>query len=368
MTFKQIEKELSSFLKGESWTNCDRNKKNIPVTWLDPTVENAEIFNRAYNLVKDWKDCEMTPSGGISQNMYKFRYNRKKITVTKTGYELLIIGAEKCYCVRFRHDYGKCEDGKMAGKAAFAQFYKKCKKEGLDLSSVAIENGKEVKETIPMPDIRLMYIYKDMTLEHAFHVDINSAYMAGIKKAYGHLGDGALGRVIQDIFDHRKDNTKSAKYNKSILNCSQGFMQSQYCVLNHKGYALAHLSKAGIEYCYNTLQDIIKYYMDLGCVFIGTNTDGAWFLQNDVPEEDIKANESKELGKYKVDHWNCTLRYKSKGAYEYMENGEYKAVVRGKTRLDSVKPREQWVWGDIYQLDCEPIKFNFIEGEGIIEL
>lgn len=368
MTYEQIDKELSSFLEGKSWINAKRNKLNIPITWLIPTTENAEIFNRAYSLVKDWKDIELTKSGGISQNMYKFRYNRKKVIVTKGGYELLIVGSDKCYSLRFRHDYGKGEEGKMSGKAAFAKFKEKCQKEGLDLETIGIDNGAKVKKTIHTPDIRLVHGYEDVILEHAFHVDINSAYNAGIKEAYGHLGDGALGRVIQDIFDHRKDNTKSAKYNKAILNCSQGFMQSQWCVLNHKGFALAHLSKAGIEYCYNKLQEIIKYFMDLGCEFVATNTDGAWFVQNGVPEELIREHESSKLGDYKIDHWDCKLRYKTKGSYEFIEDGVYTPVVRGPTRLDKVKPRDQWVWGDIYLRDCEVTKFKFIEGEGIIEL
>lgn len=368
MTLEQIEKELASFLEGTDWLEADRNILKVNVNWLDPSPESAEIFNRAYNLVKDWKDCITTPSGGISKSGMHFRYFTKKVAITKSSYELTIIAPSKCYILRFRHDYGKGEEGKMAGKAAFSEFKKKCQKEGLDLATIAIDNGKEIKETIPMPDIRMFPLFKDKVLEHAFHVDINSAYMAGIKKAYGHEGDGALGRVIQDIFDHRKDNNKSAKYNKAILNCSQGFMQSAYCILNHKSYALAHLSKAGIEYCYNTLQDIIAHYKSLGCTFVATNTDGAWFLQNNVPEEVIRATESKELGEYKVDHWDCKLRYKTKGAYEFIENGVYNVKMRGKTRLDKIKPREQWVWGDIYQLDCEPIKFKFIDGEGIIEL
>lgn len=371
MSLKEIEDKLEELMpgKGVAWEDANFNKIGLETTWVEATTQGAEYFNSIYNLVKDWKEAARTKSGGISIKGRDFRFCTQSVVQTNTGCELIIIAPRYCYRVVFRSDYGKGIEGKMSGKAAFAQFYKKCKKEGLDLNSVAIDNGKEVKETIPCPDIRLVFTYRNVTLQHAFHVDINSAYMAGIKKAYGHLGDGALGRVIQDIFDHRKDTTKSAKYNKDILNCSQGFMQSQYCVLNHKGYALAHLSKAGIEYCYEKIQEIIHTYEGLGCKLVGTNTDGAWF----IPPENFTRIQAENvpgfgtgLGDFKIDYWDCQLRYKSAGAYEFICDGMYIPKLRGHSSLDSVKPRTEWEWGDIYRKEANPVRFTFIKGEGVL--
>ena len=50
-----------------------------------------------------------------------------------------------------------------------------------------------------------------------------------------------------------------------------------------------------------------------------------------------------------------------------MENGEYHAVVRGRTRLDNIKPRSEWTWGDIFQGNCMPIKYT-IENNQIKEV
>ena len=38
----------------------------------------------------------------------------------------------------------------------------------------------------------------------------------------------------------------------------------------------------------------------------------------------------------------------AQSAYEYIEEGQYYAVVRGRTELDKKKSRERWSWGDIY--------------------
>lgn len=368
MEYEKIEKELSSFLEGTNWLDAKRNRANIHVTWLDPSPESIAVFNRAYNLVASWRNISQTKSGGIAKSGIKFRYFTKSVEITKSSYELTIIAPSKCYILRFRHDFGKGEEGKLAGKSAFANLRRRCKARGFELSDLAIPNGKQVKETIPAPDIRLIEKFKDQIIRNTFHIDMNSAYMAGIQREFGYAGEGKFGAVIQDIYDHRHDNTKTAKYNKAILNCSQGYMQSQYCVMNRVGYSLSHLAKAGIVFCKNRLQELIAHYEGLGCELIATNTDGAWFTINGVPETKLREGTSELLGEHKIDHWNCTLRYKTKGAYEYIENGVYTVRMRGKTRLDRIKPRTMWEWGDIYKLDCQPIKYKFIKEEGIVEL
>lgn len=371
MTLTEIEDKLEELMpgKGIAWEDANFNKLGLETTWVDVTAQGAEYFNSIYNLVKNWKEAVRTKSGGISIKGRDFRFCTQSVLKTKTGCELIIIAPRYCYRVVFRSDYGKGDEGKMSGKAAFSKFCDKLKAKGYNIADDAIDNGLEVKKTIPRPDIRVMFDCKNITLQHAFHVDINSAYMAGIKKEYGHCGNGILGEVIQDIFDHRKDNTKSAKYNKSILNCSQGFMQSQYCVLNHKSYALAHMSKAGIVFCYNKLQEIIHVYQGFGCKLVGTNTDGAWF----IPPENFTRIQAENvpgfgsgLGEFKIDAWDCQLRYKSAGAYEYICEGKYTPKLRGHSSLDDAKPRSEWEWGDIYRKEANPIKFTFIKGEGLL--
>ena len=54
---------------------------------------------------------------------------------------------------------------------------------------------------------------------------------------------------------------------------------------------------------------------------------------------------------------------RSKGCYEYIDKeGIYHPVVRGKTTLDDKKPREEWVWGDIYNYG--EINMYFVQEDG----
>ena len=41
--------------------------------------------------------------------------------------------------------------------------------------------------------------------------------------------------------------------------------------------------------------------------------------------------------------------------YEFIEDGKYTPVVRGKTKLDRVKPRSEWQWGDIFKYDANEL-------------
>ena len=92
------------------------------------------------------------------------------------------------------------------------------------------------------------------------------------------------------------------------------------------------------------------------------NTDGIWFIGTPTNLS------SKLLGEFEEDHKNCTLRIKSSGAYEYIEDGKYHPVLRGKTKLDRIKPRDKWQWGDIYQEDAQPIMLTFNKNKGIVEV
>lgn len=369
MTHQEVEVKLKELLPdaGESLSASKLNKINLNTVYLKLDDEGIEKFNEIYQLVSDWRELKLTKSGGISIKGRDFRWYSHKTVSTKSGCELIIVAPEKSYRIIIKRENTE-QKKKIHGHTAFAEFKKRLEEKGFDISELAIENGLEVKQTIQKPDIRMIEEYKDKTVEHAFHVDINSAYMAGIKTAYGSAGNGILGEVINDIYINRK-NPKYGQRNKDILNLSQGYFQSVYCVLNHHGYALAHLSKAGIEACYNGLQKLIAYYEKEGCKLIGTNTDGAWFeAPKDMEEWEVNRITSDRLGGCKVDHWDCTLRYKTRGAYEFIENGVYTPVVRGSTKLDQIKPRSEWKWGDIYRKEVKyEIVYFFKRGVGYVK-
>lgn len=93
---------------------------------------------------------------------------------------------------------------------------------------------------------------------------------------------------------------------------------------------------------------------------ISYNTDGIWY-QGAVYHGD---GEGDDLGQWHNDHVNCRFRAKSAGSYEFIENGSYFPVVRGKTRLDDLIPRDKWQWGDIYQNEADLMTFR-IDSDGI---
>lgn len=242
------------------------------------------------------------------------------------------------------------EDRGIGGARAFFIFKQICKNHGVDLEEFAIDNGFEVKRTIPAPKICVAHSsFLNLTLENCFHVDLNTAYMAGIAKAFP-----ALEAPIREIYD--KKNNVDRKY-KAILNYTYGYMQSKYV-----GYRFSHMSKEAHLYTHRMLDYVSNLIEENGCVIIGYNTDGVW-AQGDPSF--IK--DSRELGEFRVDHKNCRLRFKSSGAYEYIEDGEYHPVIRGKTKLDKALPRSSWKWGDIYKRECSCVKYVFKSyEEGIV--
>lgn len=363
------------------WDEADRNLLNIPTTWLEPKQDDVELFNALYYSTMAYPDLQMTQSGGISKNCLKFRYYQRVIDIEPGSIGLYVVEPDQCYKLVFRDAYLKESEGDdqaLSGGFAFGMFRRRLTKAaGRDiLAENAICNGKEVKKTIPAPDIRMNAEFKDVIVKHAFHVDLNSAYMSGISKSFGNLGDGIFQEVVNDIYEHRHDGTASTKYNKAIFNCAQGYMQSRFCILpvagtgRQYGYSLSHFSKAGIVDCKKRLSEIIELYQALGCKLVGTNTDGAWLAPPTDDPLNLERMQSVpgygiHLGQFRIDHWDCVLRYRSKGAYEYMENEIYHPKVRGQTRLDFIRPRKEWSWGDIYQEDAEPIRYVFTKELGI---
>ena len=327
------------------------NKLKINCYDLGGTVEGAERFNEVYRLLV--KECpyelrriKRTPSGGIHiMANIQLRYD---ICSKGNGVELIYLGKEGS--LRFLFNLRK--EG-ISGSQAFYQFKKICKAHDIDIEEFGIENGEEVKEQIEKPMIKFFGV-KDRIYLGVHHLDINSSYMAGIAKYQPEMAE-----VIQEIYSKRKsDNTMY----KDILTHTYGFCQSEWCKINDHKYALAHWSRAAVEFNNRMIEDLTKKIQAAGGYIVAFNTDGIWYKGEVYHDE----NEGKELGQWKNDHVDCKIRFKSKGAYEFIEDGIYHPVIRGRTKYDRIKPREEWEWGDIYKENTKIIKFTFSEEEGII--
>lgn len=271
-------------------------------------------------------------------------------------------GTPCAYQLRFRindTDFGR----EISGRDSFQRFRAELKKDGVDIEKFAIDNGKKLKSTVDFgnPVIQFDESIKDKTIESAHHVDMASAYMyfAGIYHPEWE-------KTIHRIYDLRKSNNVY----KHILTHACGFFQSQYCVLNGHGYALADVSSFAIRSTAIAVKKMAKELSNYGFKILAFNTDGVWFcgdLKLFPREKWEKLTEIKKIGNFSIDHKNCTIRFKSVGSYEYMENGKYTPVVRGLTRYDRAGlARDDWNWGYIYTPEGEQIEvYKFEKNTGL---
>ena len=326
------------------------NKLNIPVNNIGFTDEGMLEFNELYNycLEKEregiFHEMLLTKSKGICTAWGKLRGACWVITIKTSFIELLIRNVDARY-YRFIVGYGKEKAKGLSGRRAFQIYCSELLKDKVNLNDLAIENGKEVKQTIPSPKIDCVVAY-NRAFRNAHHIDLNSAFNAGMMKAFP-----VLETSVRRMYNKRKEHT----YYKDVLNMTQGFMQSELV-----DYKFSHISKAGYEWTNKRIDELSEKLVKSGRRILGYNTDGIWYQGEIYHDED----EGKDIGQWKNDHINCTIRYKSKGCYEFIDgNGEYKPVFRGQSTLERVKPRDEWTWGDIFKGDF--VSYRFIEGIGL---
>lgn len=362
-----------------SWEGKDKpnlykiKSKKIPIT-----QKGADEFNKLYQeLLRAglWIDengklmcfeLKRTPSMGISYANLNPTLNYYTMEVTHARVKIIFsIGKQIWTSISFKNDAKtndefESDDGNehLTGNEGFKTFCGICKKHDIDITKFAIDNGKEIKSEI---DKAVIEIGKDGVTHEIYknvhHLDYNSAYFAGICNEYPELLPAAL-----EIYNKKKEESAKKKQGlpytekyKFILNTTQGYMQSPYVQ-----YRYANLSKAGVNWCHDNVLTLAHKVRDSGRKILLFNTDGFWY-QGDVYHDE---NEGEEMGQWKNDHINCKFRMRSKGAYEFVEDNKYYPVLRGCSTWDNVKPRSEWVWGDIY--NGSHITFEFKKGKGII--
>ena len=323
------------------------NYQQIPCTMFQIDDEGAHEFNMILEHMdvagREYAEIKRTPSGGISTVRGRMRLPAKYLDVQKNSIEAIIIDMDGMWRFQFRRKY-TVEKDEVSGKKAFTIFCKCCEKHGVDLDKYGIENGEQVKRTIPDPLISLLRpIYVGKTFENVHHIDFRSSHMSGLALRFPEFYP-----VVEDLYINRKTNP----VNKHVLTHTFGMMQSKYI-----GYKFAHLSKAMLEHTNANVIEMTNRLISSGRVPIMHNTDGIWYT-GDVYHG---AGEGTALGQWHNDHVFCKFRAKSKGAYEYIEAGVYNAKLRGSTNLDKIKPRELWSWGDIFSPDAEVQTYDWDE-------
>lgn len=327
------------------------NYYHIPVTAFPMNEDGIKQFNEIYlyldEYCKNFNQIRRTKSKGIS--ITDIRLPQWDVRELKSCIEITVLCIEGMFRIQLRTCSSK-DTRAISGSKCFKIFKDMCKKHNIDLTQYAIEDGYEVKQQIQQPPIRLYRNeYRDRIYYGVYHIDLNSSYFAGIAESYPELRP-----AIEDIYYNRK---KYPVY-KDVLTHTQGYMQSEMV-----DYRYAHLSKAGIDSNNRKIADLSNQLKHEGFVILAYNTDGIWYTH---PEGKMYHDEYEgtKLGQWKHDHKDCIWQAKSAGAYHYIEDDKCTTVLRGMTRLDKTKPREEWEWDDLYNSDTEIMKVIFTEHEG----
>lgn len=338
------------------------NATSIPITRKPMIAESVDWFNQVYQTIVNqgsyWHKIVRTPSGGISVKRNNFLPPMYDVTHTVSTVCLTIVSELGCYRIIIGSSPKENDD--ITGREAYNRLKNEFKIDNIDIESYAIENGKDVKDKIVKPYIKLADPrIAGKTYYNAHHIDINSSFLAGVACAHPELRP-----TIERIYDNRKSGSEyQNKLYKAILTHSYGFFQSKFLRINNHPYALAQFAKEALDFNNAVIDDLALKLELSGRQVLAYNTDGIWYI-GDIYTDN---NTGTKLGQYKNDHTNCTIRFKSAGAYEYVENDTYNVTVRGQTLLDRVIPRDEWHWGDIFRDCAEVIKFVWSDTLGILK-
>ena len=324
----------------------------IPVTEIPATREGMEEWNKIYHWVinQGLNPIVRTKSGGISIKKGNLRLPCYDVTRTKSCVTITLL-YHRMWRITFRYKPKTNNEEEHESKKYFNwwKLYKDtCEKFGIDLNSMKIDNGKEIKKEVPKPLIKVEHkLDINRTFNNCHHIDFHSSYPAGLINTHPEFEP-----VERYLYNKRKQNEKY----KLALNASIGKFHSELV-----SYSWANLARDAIQDNNNRLIEMARRLKDSGRTVLLYNTDGVWYRGEIYHGE----GEGDDIGQWRNDHTNCTLRIKSPGAYEYIESGKYYPVLRGMTDYDYVKQRTEWEWGDIYREDAQPLKFAYNSKNGI---
>lgn len=324
------------------------HRNTIPTTKVSFDLFNdygIDLVVRNMYAESEYHQFVMTKSNNISTKS-PYRVNLYKLIVAhnNTYVDLIINDKRGCARIQFRNNKLTTEDGAkvikgLGGAKSLKLLTELLERDGIKLEDYAVdfEEGLELHLQDKIDNPRLIKVVDeeviDQTLENCHHLDINSAYPAGIAHYYPEMKP-----TINRIYELRHEHPEY----KDVLNMSIGMMESKL-----RNYKYNKLAMSAHKYTNDKIYEMTKHLVDTGRKPILYNTDGIWY------QGDLLDIHETDLGGWKADHKHCTLRVKSRGAYEFIEDGKYTATLRGTTVLDRIKPRSEWQWGDIYVEEAE---------------
>lgn len=329
------------------------NKIKCPLNEFSFNDKDINEYNKLIRYCKEnLHEAPATKKGAISTDI-RYKYQSRFTIIKKTASIELLIVTDRIYRFLLRTYTSESEQAEVTGKQAYNQLKKTLREFDINLDDYAITDGKEVKESIKRPDIRILSnVPTGQIINHVYHLDFNSSYASRIVEKHPELK-----KAYEYIYSKRKENNG---YFKHVLTNSIGYMQSEFCVINGNRYALSNLSKIAIDGTAEIVQDYLIKLMIRGYKPLLTNTDGIWYQDLYNQGEFKDENYGTELGQYKTDYANGDLIIKSAGAYQFRSaDGKVKTVVRGYTKLDEIKSRDDWYFGEVLEDHSEVQKYTF---------
>ena len=327
------------------------NYARIPCSQIDMTDDGMHLFNEIMNYIDTLQLSKIvrTNSGGVSIKgclKYRPRYDVREL---KSMIELTLIIKEGCWRIQFRNSFDTIgnEQG-ISGMHAFWKFSDVCKKHGINIQDYKEKDNDKAKQN--KAEIEkyqkkvLSNVFLDKPIDNVHHIDLNSSFMANLSNEFKEFKP-----VAEELYNNRKLNP----IYKGVMTNTIGFFQSA-C----HNFSWAHLSKAAVNGNNKQIRELIDKLKENDRIPILINTDGIWYAGDVYHPED--GTEGTHLGQWKTDHTNCTLLIKSPACYQYKENGKVHTVMSGRTKLDKIKKREDWKWGDIYHKDIKVITYKLV--------
>lgn len=320
----------------------NENFRNIPVNQFELDKDGAHEFNQILQYVKSLNLPKIvrTESGGICNGRTYNKYDCYDFMWNKTCAQITLLTLDGCWRFQCRTGAPKNDKGKpIYGSVALGKFKEICLKHNIDIDDYAVDNGMEIKAEWKQKEqpIYKKYIFGSAlnkigkTLTNVHHIDLCSGFQSGLVRAFPEFY-----APCKELYDKRKTDATI----KLIQVESIGAMWS-----DQRKAKYIKLAKGAIEENNRLLMSLLDRLLKSGRQPLLLNTDGIWY-QGDEYHDDT---EQADLGGWKTDHKNCIFRMKNNTTYEFIEDGKFSAVMSGHSTLDLVKPRDQWVWGDIFK-------------------
>ena len=325
------------FADGTQYYSVEYNYR--PSIWRTKPnyITDVDEFNK---IIKEGQaignKLDLTSNGAIRQSRFRrngWFWDNFNQTISKNTFAIAALYQDRVYYFIFWPGRDETKQYGIKGGQSLKLFKKFCGDLAEPFAKTDKEEIQKIKDKIHKPSIEMMHnSYKDVVWDNVFHIDIHSAYPAFLCKAYPQFRF-----YFHDyLYVHRKEHPE----NKCYLNYSVGAMQS----LKIPGKVYPELSLAGVNGTYDYVMELIIKLKKAGFIPIATNSDGIFYYSpTGKPYHDD--NEGTDMGQWSTDHHFEKIRFKSAGSYEYIENGEYHAVVRGIPK----KLSDTFVWGDIYK-------------------